>query len=204
MKNRGGDGEAEWRDILDDLIDRGLRTPEFLIIDGVAGVERILTALWPDVPTQRCSVHKHRNMLAHAPKALHEEVSADYNGMIYAATAKEIETRRRAVRRQWQLKCRAVADSLEEAEERLSAPRDCRKASGNRRERRTPSSGSSRNSSAASRRKPCCLPPRPPRCCPGECLPRARSSCARSMRGTPWPSSLPLNAPSPQCVDLAA
>ena len=66
---------------------RGLRTPEFLITDGAAGLERALAALWPDVPAQRCTVHKHRNLLAHAPEALHEEVSADYTDMIYAATA---------------------------------------------------------------------------------------------------------------------
>jgi hypothetical protein len=50
-------------------------------------LERALAALWPDVPAQRCTVHKHRNLLAHAPDALHEEVSADYTDMIYAATS---------------------------------------------------------------------------------------------------------------------
>jgi putative transposase len=64
-------------------------------------------------------VHKHRNLLAHAPDKLHEEISADYQDMIYAATAKEIEQRRKAFLRKWRLKCRAVADSLEEAGERL-------------------------------------------------------------------------------------
>jgi transposase-like protein len=64
-------------------------------------------------------VHKHRNLLAHAPDALHEEVSADYTDMVYAATPKEIEQRRCAFLRKWRLKCRAVADSLEEAGERL-------------------------------------------------------------------------------------
>lgn len=39
--------------------------------------------------------------------------------MIYAATAKEIESRRKAFIRKWRLKCRAVADSLEEAGDRL-------------------------------------------------------------------------------------
>ena len=39
--------------------------------------------------------------------------------MIYAATAKEVEQRRKAFLRKWRLKCRAVADSLEEAGERL-------------------------------------------------------------------------------------
>jgi putative transposase len=119
VKNMGGEGEAAWRAVLDDLIARGLRAPTFLVVDGAAGLERALAALWPDVPTQRCTVHKHRNLLAHAPEALHEEVSADYTDMIYAATPKEIEQRRRAFLRKWRLKCRAVADSLEEAGDRL-------------------------------------------------------------------------------------
>jgi putative transposase len=77
-------------------------------------------ALWGDkLPTQRCTVHKHRNLLAHAPKHLHDELTEDYRDMIYADTAAGIETRRKAFLRKWRLKCRAAADSLEEAGERL-------------------------------------------------------------------------------------
>ena len=60
VKNMGGESEAAWRALLDDLVARGLKTPEFLIIDGAAGLEKALAALWPEVPTQRCTVHKHR------------------------------------------------------------------------------------------------------------------------------------------------
>ena len=63
-------------------------------------------------------MHKHRNLLAHAPERLHDEISADYKDMIYAAKREEIETRRKAFI-QWRLKHRAVADSLEEAGDRL-------------------------------------------------------------------------------------
>jgi putative transposase len=118
-RNMGGESEAAWRGVLDDLLARGLKTPEFLILDGSAGLEKALAALWPDVPAQRCTVHKHRNLLAHAPERLHEEVSADYTDMIYAATPQEIAARRKAFLRKWRLKCRAVADSLEEAGDRL-------------------------------------------------------------------------------------
>jgi putative transposase len=121
VRSMGGESEAAWRAVLDDLVARGLRTPEFLIVDGAAGLERALAALWPAVPAQRCTVHKHRNLLAHAPEALHEELSADYTDMIYAATSQEIAARRKAFPRKWRLKCRAVADSLEEAGERLFA-----------------------------------------------------------------------------------
>jgi putative transposase len=73
------------------------------------------------VPAQRCTVHKHRNLLAHAPDALHEEITADYTDMMYAENAKEVERRRRAFLRKWRLRCPAVAASLEEAGERLFA-----------------------------------------------------------------------------------
>jgi putative transposase len=121
IRSMGGESEAAWRAVLDDLAARGLRTPEFLITDGAVGLEKALAALWPTVPAQRCTVHKHRNLLAHAPERLHEEISADYTDMIYAESAKEIETRRKAFLRKWRLKCQAVADSLEEAGEALFA-----------------------------------------------------------------------------------
>jgi putative transposase len=119
VKNMGGESEAAWRALLDDLVARGLQAPELVIVDGAPGLEKALAALWPDVPVQRCTVHKHRNLLAHAPDKLHDEISADYQDMIYAATSKEIEQRRKAFLHKWRLKCRAVADSLEEAGERL-------------------------------------------------------------------------------------
>jgi putative transposase len=119
VRNMGGESEAAWRGLLDDLVARGLNAPEFVIVDGAPGLEKALGLVWPEALVQRCTVHKHRNLLAHAPERLHEEVSADYNDMIYAGTAKEIETRRKSFIRKWRLKCRAVADSLEEAGERL-------------------------------------------------------------------------------------
>ena len=48
---------------------------------------------------------------------LHEVISADDNDMIYAGTPNEIVTRRKSFIRKWRLKCRGVADSLEEAGE---------------------------------------------------------------------------------------
>jgi putative transposase len=119
IKSMGGESTEAWRAVLDDLIKRGLRDPEFLIVDGAPGLEKAIAAVWDGVPVQRCTVHKHRNLLAHAPERLHEEIGADYTDMIYAATPEEIEARRKAFIRKWRLKCRAVADSLEEAGDRL-------------------------------------------------------------------------------------
>jgi len=119
VKNMGGESEAAWRALLDDLVKRGLTTPELIIVDGAAGLEKALAALWSEAPVQRWTVHKHRNLLAHAPDRLHVEISADYTDMIYAGSKPQIEAKRKAFIRKWRLRCRAVADSLEEAGDKL-------------------------------------------------------------------------------------
>ena len=43
VKNMGGESEAAWRTLLDDLIKRGLRTPELVIADGLQALRR----RWP-------------------------------------------------------------------------------------------------------------------------------------------------------------
>ena len=120
IRNMGGESRAAWASFLGDLDARDLRAPEFVVVDGAPGLEAALTELWgEDLPIQRCTVHKHRNLLAHAPKHLHTEIGEDYRDMIYAATTSEVAKRRKAFLRKWRLKCRAVADSLEEAGDRL-------------------------------------------------------------------------------------
>jgi transposase-like protein len=57
VKNMGGESEAAWRGVLDDLTRRGLKTPELAIVDGAPGLEKALLALWPDLPAgaARCT-----------------------------------------------------------------------------------------------------------------------------------------------------
>jgi putative transposase len=119
IRNMGGESRAAWRAFLGDLDARGLKSPDFVIVDGAPGLEAALAELWPEASVQRCTVHKHRNLLAHAPKALHDELTEDYRDMVYAATKAEVEERRKAFLRKWRLKCPAVAGSLEEAGEQL-------------------------------------------------------------------------------------
>jgi transposase-like protein len=84
IKSMGGESSEAWRTVLDDLIKRGLRRPEFLIVDGAPGLDKAIAAVWDGAPVQRCTVHKHRNLLAHAPQRLHDEIGVDYTDMIYA------------------------------------------------------------------------------------------------------------------------
>ena len=50
IKSMGGESTEAWRAVLDDLIQRGLRRPEFLIVDGAPGLEKAIAAVWDGVP----------------------------------------------------------------------------------------------------------------------------------------------------------
>ena len=200
IKSMGGESTEAWRAVLDDLVKRGLRRPQFLIVDGAPGLDKAIAAVWDGVPVQRCTVHKHRNLLAHAPERLHEEITADYTDMIYAATPEEIEARRKAFIRKWRLQVTVPSPTAWRKPATASSPsRACRRASGGAPEPPTRSSGCTRSSSDGSRRRPCCLPQKPPPCCSGRCLLPVRSACARSMAGRRLATKL-IDQP----IDLAA
>ena len=185
IKQMGGESTEAWRTVLDDLVRRGLQRPELLIVDGGAGLESAIAAVWDGVPVQRCTVHKHRNLLAHAPERLHEEITEDYNEMIYAATREEVEARRKAFIRKWRVKHRAVANSLEEAGDRLFTftrlpPSQWRSA-------RTTNAIERLHEEFKRRIKTqtdCRRRTQPP-CCSGRYLHPARLTCAKSMAGKP-------------------
>ncbi len=44
--NMGGESKAAWGMFLGDLDARGLKKPEFVIVDGAPGLEAALVALW--------------------------------------------------------------------------------------------------------------------------------------------------------------
>ena len=55
IKSMGGDSEAAWRALLDDLISCGLPRPELVVVDCAPGLEKALEALWTDMAVQRCT-----------------------------------------------------------------------------------------------------------------------------------------------------
>jgi len=114
--------------------------------------------------------------------------------MIYAGTKQEIETKREAFIRKWRLKCKAVADSLEEAGDKLFTFTRFPKSQWK----------SIRTSNAIERlheefkrriKTQTVLPSAElPRCCSGPCWLLARSRCARWTVGKASPRSLPIKS----------
>ncbi|MGH8110525.1 MAG: transposase [Rhodanobacteraceae bacterium] len=52
----GGESAEAWREVLDGLVQRGLRKPELVMTDGGKGPDAALAALWPAVPVRRWTV----------------------------------------------------------------------------------------------------------------------------------------------------
>ncbi len=163
IKSMGGESAEAWRTVLDDLIKRGLRRPEFLIVDGAPGLDKAIAAVWDGVPVQRCTVHKHRNLLAHAPERLHEEITADYNDMIYATTLRRSRLAARPSSENGGSSIAPLPTAWRKRAIGCSPSRACRRANGAAYARQMRSSGCTRSSSGGSKPKPCCRRPTPPR-----------------------------------------
>ena len=185
--NMGGESQAAWRQFLDDLDACGLKRPGFVIVDGAPGLEAALSALWgDDLPVQRCTVHKHRNLLGHAPKHMHDELSEDYRDMIYADTASEVKNPPQGVCPQVAAENAGPSRTASQKRATSSLPsRACPRANGNQPKRPTPLSVSTRSSSAGSKHRPCCRVPKQCRCSSGRSSLPAKSRCAKSMDGKP-------------------
>jgi len=115
----GQESEAAWRELVQSLVKRHLRTPTLAVIDGNPGLQAALRAQWPDIAIQRCTNHKLRNLLAKAPAHLREELAEDYRRMMYAETREAVEQARVSFLRKWRLRCKAVVSSFEEAGDEL-------------------------------------------------------------------------------------
>jgi transposase-like protein len=78
----GNESTDSWRACVEQLIGRGLKAPKLVVIDGHKGLRRALCELWPRTPAQRCTVHKWQNLKGACPTRLHEELHADYRGVV--------------------------------------------------------------------------------------------------------------------------
>ena len=109
------EGRAAWAALLEDLTARGLAVPAVAVIDGSRGLRAALAECWPAVAVQRCTVHKLRNLEAHAPKRLHEALRQDFREIIYAEHERAARRAWLRFTSKWKKLCPAVVESLEEA-----------------------------------------------------------------------------------------
>jgi putative transposase len=119
MRLVGQETTQAWQEVVEKLVARGVGVPLLAMIDGNPGLHAALRAQWPQLPIQRCTAHKLRNLLSRAPAHLREEVAEDYRRMMYGKSREAVEGARRGFLKKWRLRCAVVAASLEEAGEEL-------------------------------------------------------------------------------------
>jgi transposase-like protein len=88
-----GEGFAEtkeaWTDVLLDLKKRGLATGPLLATgDGALGFWAAMQEVYPEATTQRCWVHKTKNVLNALPKSLHAKAKEDLRAIWMASNLK--------------------------------------------------------------------------------------------------------------------
>ena len=69
------EAEVHWRDLLDSLVQRGMRGVTYIASDDHAGLGAARKAILPGVPWQRCQFHLAQNAIHHCPtQALRAEI----------------------------------------------------------------------------------------------------------------------------------
>jgi len=114
----GRESTESWKGVLDDLVERGLRRPQLITIDGNPGLHKAVKDVWPEVPRQRCAVHRIRNVLARVPKKKQDEVRKAVTRIFYAACLDDARDEARQFlsrySREFPTACEVLAKHLEE------------------------------------------------------------------------------------------
>lgn len=115
----GNESKAAWGALVEDLASRGLPAPVLVVIDGNAGLRHAVGHTWPQAAVQRCVVHKLRNLEAHAPKRVVDEIRATFHAITEADSERAARTAYTRFLRTWRRRAESVARSLEEGGDEL-------------------------------------------------------------------------------------
>jgi len=114
----GRESTESWKGVLNDLVERGLRRPQLLITDGNQGLLKAIKDIWPEVPRQRCAVHRVRNVLARVPKKRQDDVRKALHRIFYAACLDDARGEAKQFlshySREFPTACETLASHLEE------------------------------------------------------------------------------------------
>ena len=110
-----GESQAAWEGLLMDLFRRGLegRHLQLIITDGCAGLAAALQTVYPQVPHQRCWVHKMRNILEKVRRRDRDQVKADAQAIYLAENRPAARAAFRVFRSRWRSSYPAMVKRLE-------------------------------------------------------------------------------------------
>lgn len=77
-----------WKEILQDLKDRGLKEVLLVVTDGVSGINDSIHSVYPNAQFQQCCVHISRNIAHKVRVSDRQEICSDFK-LVYQASSKE-------------------------------------------------------------------------------------------------------------------
>jgi putative transposase len=114
------------RQVLRELVKRGLRPPATITTDGAVGLTQAIDAVWPKALRIRCWFHKMQNLQQKAPAQAWPEVKALLVDMRDAPTREKAEQRREAIvdryQREFPELCRCLLDDADASLTHLAVP----------------------------------------------------------------------------------
>jgi transposase-like protein len=119
LRLMGNESKAAWSAVVEDVVSRGLPAPGLVVMDGNAGLRHAVGQAWPQAAVQRCVVHKLRNLEAHAPKRVVDEIRATFHAITEADSERAARAAYTRFLRTWRTRAESVARSLEEGGDEL-------------------------------------------------------------------------------------
>ncbi|HGF7919642.1 TPA: IS256 family transposase, partial [Enterococcus faecium] len=77
-----------WKEILQDLKDRGLKEVLLVVTDGLSGINDSIHSVYPNAQFQQCCVHISRNIAHKVRVSDRQEICSDFK-LVYQASSKE-------------------------------------------------------------------------------------------------------------------
>lgn len=96
------ESEESWTDLIQQLVQRGLRGVELVIADAHAGIAAAVRHLLPEAKQQRCVVHFMRNILAKTPHRLRARLARELSAIFKAGSLAEAKKRLESVRERFE------------------------------------------------------------------------------------------------------
>ena len=115
------------REVLRDLVKRGLRPPATITTDGAVGLTQAIDAIWPKSLRIRCWFHKMQNLQQKVPAQAWAEVKALLVDMRDAPSREKAEQRREAIVERYQREfpelCRCLLEDADASLNHLEVPK---------------------------------------------------------------------------------
>lgn len=117
------ESEKCWQSFVESLAMRGLKGSQLrlIILDGSRGLWKAVVAVYPQVETQLCWVHKLRNVANACPRRHHDACLREATRIMNAASARTAANRFRLWRQKWQALAPKAVACLERDFDKLTA-----------------------------------------------------------------------------------